>query len=177
MTDLVADLKKLSPIDDQLTTQLMSLFISNCYTTHKVNKRVRNLKNFLTQKIFNSEGLDEEIDSEELEWVSNLDESLLEKINKDNLGPIFQKIDADLKALKVLTIYFAVQIPQNELDRLGIWLRQNFLKDMLFESRLDPTLLAGSALVWNGVYKDYSIRAKIQEKKIQLIESLKTFRS
>ena len=44
-----------------------------------------------------------------------------------------------------------------------------------FGKIVDPRLIAGAALVWKGVYRDYSLRAKLEQKRQELLEEFRKF--
>ena len=71
-------------------------------------------------------------------------------------------------------VYTPVIIPDETIPELGQKIRATF-GTVLFELRFDPDLIGGCALVWKGVYKDYSLRAKIAEKHKEILEGFKSF--
>ena len=157
--------------------QLYKAIISNTYTAREFQKRLRVLKGYLLAHLFGSSSPDTdraEMD-QEMNWIQSLDQSLFSQIGQKNFYTIFGNLDKRIKSVSLLTIYVAFDMPKDEVTRLGQTLRQTYGADFLFDIRFDPNVIAGTALVWNGIYKDYSVRSHIQAKKSEILTAFRNF--
>lgn len=157
---------------------ILNFILSSTFTTHKLQRRMNLLKNYINAKVYNSAPLDFKkmsIDAEDIEWIQSFDEKLLGQITTFNFGTVFQNLDAEIKKITPLILYIPVELPSYEIIRLGNYLRQSYGPKFLVDIKIDPTLIAGCALVWNGKYYDYSLRQKISQNKDIIVSKLKEF--
>lgn len=145
--------------------------------THSQFKHIfRILKSYFNQKFFGGEFLTE-LTEADLSWINSLSPSFFDKFTKYNLSENLQSLEQKLVQTPTLIIYVAFDPTYDALYQLGQYVRGNFTFFKLIDIKYDPSLLAGCALVWMGVYKDYSLKARIEERKEQVLESFKKFLS
>ena len=89
---------------------------------------------------------------------------------EDTFNDIYSPAKKTVEAVKELTVYVAEELDGGQVARLGKKARELFGEEIFLEFKVDPTLTGGAALVWNGIYKDYSVRARFEEKKGELRE-------
>lgn len=128
------------------------------------------LKSYLEQQIFSSPS-----PISPSEWIKNLPENFLLQFNKDNLEAIFEEFQKSISTLETLTIYLTFDPDEQTLTNLGEHVRKTFGRIIMLDIKYDPNLIAGAALVWKGLYKDYSLRSKIEEKKAAILRSFQQF--
>ena len=166
-----------------MQNNILSLFLNQTYYKSQITRRLKVLKGFLENKFFNSPK--HEVSPEDTAWLQSLGEdfynseavssSAYKNFTKLNVYQILAKLEKDIKELQTLTVYVPFEMPDAEKDKLGAYLRANFKKDLIFEIKLDPELIGGTALTWKGVYKDYSLRARIDQNNEAILASLNTF--
>lgn len=154
--------------------EVLKLFLQSNYSSNQIRHRFNTLKNFLQARLFNSNLLSE-IPVEDKKWLESLDSKLISYFNPYNMDTEFKSFEQRLHDIKPLTIFLPFQIPDEEVDNLGLYIRQNFKKDAVLEIKFDGNLIGGAAISWNGVYKDYSIRFLITQNQTQLIEAFKNY--
>lgn len=157
--------------------QFYSAILTDTYTARKLQKRLRVLKGFLLGKLFNapqSESDQSEL-LEEKEWFDGIDKQLLDQIDKDSVYQLFTNLENKIKQIRLLTIYIAFEMPKDEITRLGRTLRHVYGNDFLFDIKFDPNIIAGAAFVWQGVYKDYSIRSLIDQHKQDILSEFRHY--
>ena len=138
--------------------------------------RVRILKSYLINAIFSSKDTIPSLEQQDLEWLSSPGEDFYKQFNKDNLYTIFNQLEAQITSLKPLIIYLPFESDDNIALQIASFARTKFNnQNICLDVKYDPNLIAGCALVWNGVYKDYSLRSKIEEKKAEVLDSFKQF--
>lgn len=147
---------------------LLDNILSNTLTQSQLMRKLKVLNIYLQSKLFVIDGSINSLSSEETNWLSSLDQNLLNQINKDNFHDFFSKLEQQARTISPLILYLAFQPPDEEVIKLGERLRKDYGKNFLFEIKVDPSLLAGCALAWRGVYKDYSLKSKIAANKEQL---------
>ncbi len=62
-----------------------------------------------------------------------------------------------------LVIFVAGELPEREILRI-----KKKLPGIKVRFKVDPSLIGGAALAWNGQYKDYSLKARFEEHKKEL---------
>jgi len=60
-------------------------------------------------------------------------------------------------------ITLAVTLPKEEIQRLGRWFRQNVDPRIVLEVRLDPNIVGGCQIIWQGFEGDFSLRKRLRE--------------
>jgi hypothetical protein len=157
--------------------ELFKAILTNTYTARKLQKRVRVLKMYMLGKIYNStiQPLDESEMEEEKAWFESINFNFVSEITKDNVYQIFASLEARIKSIPLLTVYVAFDMPQEEITRLGKALRQVYGEQFLFDIKFDPNVIGGAAFVWNGVYRDFSVRSMIESRKKEILSEFRTF--
>lgn len=157
--------------------KILKLIQNNSYTISQIRRRIRVLKNYLTNQYF-SQAFDlSQISSHnsDIAWIKSLDQNILSSINSSNLNEVFDQLETEVKRINVLTVYLPVDFDEDQQNQIGLYVQNNFSQKPLIDIKLDPTLIAGCALVWNGIYKDYSLRKRIQDNKEKLLSQMKQF--
>lgn len=152
---------------------ILNIILKDTYTQTLLKHRLNVLKSYLIQSFFgNQRGTFTQID---LSWLKSLPPGLYQNFNKDNIYKIFSDLEKQIISLKTLTIYLTFEPDDLSLSQMGNFARKLFGNSLLLDVKYDPGLTAGAALVWKGVYKDYSLRAKIESRKAEILESFKKY--
>ncbi len=150
----------------------LAIILKDTFTLTQLKTRIRALKASLLNKFF---GGDIEQPPADLNWLSSLPQSLHQQFTKDNVYKIFEDIEKAIPTLPILTIYLAFEPNENSISQIAAFARKVPFPTLLLDIKLDPNLLAGCAFVWKGVFRDYSLRAKLEEKKPEIINNFKKF--
>lgn len=101
----------------------------------------------------------------------SLDETLREKIAK-TLAEIKNKAEG----LEAITLTLAFQAQQSTIDKISSFARQNLGENTIIEINVEPNILGGAIIVFNGRYHDYSLKTKLEEvfktKREELFKSI-----
>lgn len=167
--------------------QFLEEILKDTYSLGSFKKRVMALKLKIEKKIFRTsddkEAQDDSVKekdttqlSEAERWVLGIDSKILEDITPDNFKEVFERIEKFISEATSLSIYFVFIPEQDQLKGVGEWLRK-VLKNpkLIFDVKIDPSLIGGCAFAYKGVYKDYSLRAKISENKEKLMEEFRGY--
>lgn len=156
-----------------MRSQILDVILTNTYTLPDLKHRVRILKEVLENRIFG--GSDLKLAAPDSNWVETLAKDFLSQFNKDNLYQLFDSMDETINNIPPLVIYLAFEPNEETKAQISQWLRSNLTKKFIFEIKLDPSLIGGAALVWQGVYKDYSLRTKIEVQKEVILTEFKKY--
>lgn len=153
--------------------EILNTILKDSFTLAQLKHRIRVLKVYLESALFG--GQNPKLITSDFSWLSALGQPLMTQFTKDNLYQKFQEMEEVVAKLPILIIYLPFETTDAANLQIGSYLRKAYNRIILLDPKLDPKLLAGCALVWNGVYKDYSLRIKIEERKGEILESFKKF--
>lgn len=156
----------------------MNLFdqiLEDTYTQTDALRRLRLIKYLATAKLFgSSKEKEEETLAEDSAWLSTQDKTLA-LLTRENVYQETETASDKILSIKPLIVYLPFELLYQEVQKLGQHLRTTYGKNFLVEVKIDPNLIAGCALVWKGVYKDYSLRQKIQEQKEKILQVFRSY--
>lgn len=153
---------------------ILNIILKDTFTLTQLKTRVRVLKSNLLKTFFGGE-TKLTLSPQDLSWLKSLPPSFYQQFTKDNVYKIFVDLENKIQNLKLLTIYLTFEPDDVVVKEIGIMVRKTFGSFLPLDIKYDPTLIAGCALVWKGVYRDYSLRAKIEERKGEILEGFKKF--
>jgi hypothetical protein len=106
----------------------------------------------------------------------SFDSSLLESIKNDDFVKLNAYIENFIKSAQSLSVYLVFSLEKEQLKEIGEWMRTNLKNPRLvFDIKVDAALIGGCAIAYKGVYKDYSLRAKITANKEKLIHEFREY--
>ncbi len=163
--------------------EILSIILKDTYSLSQLKHRLRILKNSLLQDFFGETHLEGGpgllpggLSPEDLNWLKTLSPAFYQKFTKDNVYEIFSDLDSSSLKLATLTLYLSFEPDNITTSQIGSFARKTLNSPaLLLDIKLDPRLIAGTALSWKGVYKDYSLRAQLAVKKQELWEEFKKF--
>jgi F0F1-type ATP synthase delta subunit len=80
-----------------------------------------------------------------------------------DLKQFFEKIKETVAGMKVLNLKLAFDPSEKTLMNFSAWFRMNVKKQFLFEITVDPKLVAGVEINFNGKYLDLTLRKTIEQ--------------
>lgn len=152
---------------------LVSLVTSNSFTKSEALRKLRALRELAVASTFGGK-TNFEVSDEEKKWCEKSIQKITKEIKDTNIEEVFADAEERLKNLEDLIIYLPSQFPAEEVKKIGERVRKDH-KPLLLEIKVDPELLAGAAFSYKGVYKDYSLKAKLEEERDHLREKIKKF--
>ena len=153
---------------------ILDIILSDTYTLSSIKHRVRILKAYLISQIFTSPEY-QDVQSNDLIWLRALGKDFYKQFNQSNIYSIFDLIEAKIDKMEPLYVYLPF-IADDQVDTaIGQYIRSSVGHNLLYETKFDPNLVAGCGLSFKGVYKDYSLRSKIEAKKSEILDSFKKF--
>lgn len=157
--------------------EILTIILKDTYSLSQLKHRLRILKSNLLKTFFGGESNQAlSLTAQDLNWLRNLPESFYQKFTKDNIYQILSDLEKGIPNLPTLTMYLTFEPDDATLGQLGSVTRKTFSSpSLILDIKLDLNLIAGVALVWKGVYKDYSLRSKIESRKAEIFEGFKKF--
>lgn len=154
---------------------LLNAILTNTYSLTQLKHRLNILKTYLVKAFF-GETEQLPLSREDLTWLNSLPEQIYQKFNKDNVYQIFDELQQLSSKLTPLTIYLTFDPDDATLAQIAGYVRKVFANPFLIiDTKFDPKLIAGCSLAWKGVLKDYSLRSRIEEKKMEILANFKKF--
>ena len=75
-----------------------------------------------------------------------------------------EKLQDKLKTCKIIQLTLAFQPDEPTINVFSEWVKKNINPTTLIDLQFDKTIVGGTLLVADGVYKDYSIRKALSNK-------------
>lgn len=178
---------------DGIEEKILNEILKTTYTADSFKKRFQAMRMMLSGQIY-SGGREEKKEDEDAQshiehgkketsseakaqkWLKGFDKNLLDGITSSQFSAMSEHIDHYISTLNPLTIYFVFLPDEDQVAEMGGWLRKSMNNPrLIFNVKVDPNLIGGCAIVYKGVYKDYSLRAKISANKEKLIEEFRKY--
>ena len=155
--------------------QTLNIFLKDTFTQTELRHRMRVLKSHLLKALFGSQD-EGKLSQADLTWLGSLPEDFLKSFNKDNVYKIFDDLNIQIDDIPVLIIYMAIPSTDNVNLQIGAYVRKVFENpNLVIDTKYDPNLIAGVALSWKGMYRDYSLRSSIEDRKEDILGSFKKY--
>lgn len=155
--------------------EIINIILDNTYSLTSLKHRLKILKAYFLKAFFGNNEQTPALSSQDLNWLHSLPEAFYRQFNKDNVYNIFDSLENLVAKITPLTAYLAFEPDETTLAQIGTYARKLFGHTLLLDIKLDPKLIAGCALSWKGIYKDYSLHARIKEKRVEILDSFKKF--
>lgn len=162
----------------------LSPFTKNIYTKQEALRNLSLFTDFLTSLLFGGQPQNTKAaikkfaqNQSDLDWLNSIDENFIAQFNQQNFKSGLQEIEKKLKDSKTILIDLPIDLPKEYITQVGQYLRDKLNLNYFMEIKINPSLIAGAAIGFNGVYKDYSVKGKIADNKTTIINIFKTFLS
>ncbi len=153
----------------------LSILLQTTYSLSLLRYRLRILKSHFNQIFFVPSDAQEQLTPADIAWLNSLPKTFLEQFNESNFSQIMTGLENSINKLQALTLYLPFEINDQIAEQIGQKARITFNQLLLLDIKYDPNLIAGCALVWKGIYKDFSLKAKLGQQKEQILESFKKY--
>lgn len=155
---------------------LFTAIIADTFTIQSLHKRIALLKVYFEAKFFSGAAkIPENIEENDKIWLEKIIKEIEKKITKDNLAQTISQLEEQSAKIKPLSLFVPLIIPALELEKLGKRVRADFGEKLVLDIRLDPLVIAGAAVAFKGVYKDYSVAQKIKDNRETILASFQTY--
>lgn len=146
---------------------IITILIKDIYTKSEVQQKLRAVTDYFNLTLYGS-GRGSETPPDEA--IAPLVSKLLPKKDKkaiENLKDNLPKAVKTLEQIPPVVLYLPFELPEANLKEIALSLRA-ILPNALLEIKYSTFLIAGCALSYRGIYKDYSIKAKLGEKREEI---------
>ena len=96
-------------------------------------------------------------------FMSLLRENKINTESHSDIKNFLGKLSEKVQSLPTLTLNIAFEPKEKNLKALSDWFYLNNKKQVLFELNVDPTLIAGATLTFEGKYVDFSIKERFSK--------------
>ncbi len=144
--------------------KLISIFLKGVWTKEEALKKFDILEDFLLKKFFSSE--EKSLPPE----LKDLPKNFFDYFSKENAPSLLEKMEAKIEKIEPLVIYLPFSPSKREIEKIGNFIKKKIRKDIILEFREDKSLIGGCALAWKGLYKDFSIRGELKQKRKKIYE-------
>lgn len=152
---------------------LFNILLTDIYTLSTLRQRIKVLKSYFSKIFFGRADL--VLNENNIVWINSLPKDFLEKFDKNNITQSIAELEKKMSQLQPLTVYLPFEANEEAIKLIGGMARKLFNPKLFLDIKYDPMLLAGCALSWKGIYKDYSLKKRIDERKIEILAGFKTF--
>ncbi len=90
----------------------------------------------------------------------------------NDLQDFFKKIQEGLSNIPVVSLTVAFEPSEETLRTFSQWFVSNINKQVLFDIHIDPSIIAGVQITYNGKFKDYSIAPVFTDFLSHMLTSL-----
>lgn len=163
-----------------MTQELLKILAKTAYTEHDFRRLLSALQVFLEFKLFTEHPgvsfekllerffLEHHVAKDTRIRLTNLPKSFLDSFTQENFYEKIDSIEKTFKKLPRIILYVPIALTSEVTAKIGIWLREHVVENLVIRLEIDAELAVGCALVWKGVYYDYSFRylAKKHEEEL-----------
>lgn len=153
--------------------QILDTILKDSFTMYDLKRKVRILKTYLFNTFYGGQNEQTALEQSETSWLKSLPQDFYSSFNKNNVSQIITDIEAKIKQIQPLVVYLPFSTTDEACAEIGRFVRKTFSNSLIIDTKFDSKLIAGCALSFRGIYKDYSLRVRIEEKKTEILESFK----
>lgn len=151
----------------------LEMILKDTYTISGLKSKLRILRAYFSKIFFGAADL--VLNEDDTLWINSLPKDFLAKFDKNNITQKIAELEKEMGQLQLLTVYLPFEVNEEAISSIGSKARGLFNPELLLDIKYNPALLAGCALSWKGIYKDYSLHEKVAEKKLEISQSFKKF--
>lgn len=157
--------------------------LHNTFTTDDLIERLGLMRKYYNVRLF-SEG--EKTDLREV-LVGECDERTLQVLEswvtiftQESIQPlvVFEALDAvqeDLSGIPSIILYVPVRFTPDQIERFGVWFRNNVQPNMLLTLRIDPRATGGCSFIWNNTFYDFSLRYFMDKERDAIVTTFNKY--
>lgn len=157
-----------------MDNKILETILKDTYTLYQLKHRLKVLRAKLSKEFFGNQ-MEENLPPSDLKWFDSIPKEILSLFNNSNYSDLISSVELSLSKIQMLTLYLPFEANDDAIREIGARARLFFGEQFLLNIKYNPELIAGCALSWKGIYKDYSIHKRIEDKRQMLTESFKKF--
>ena len=152
--------------------------LANTYTTDQLVERLGLMRKYLDKILFQKqeditirEVIQNECDEHTVlaleSWQNDFDEKSIQPLV---VYEALEAVQEDLGGLPSVTLYVPVRFNPDQVEKLGVWFRENVQPNILLSLHVDPRATGGCSFIWKDVYHDFSLRYFIEKERNEINE-------
>ena len=170
-----------------MTQELLKTLAKTAYTENEFRRLLSALQVFLESKLFSEHPglsfeellrrffLEHHVAEDTRTRLTSLSESFLSLFTQKNLYEKMKSINEAFEKLPRITLYVPIALTSEATVKLGTWLRQHVMENLVIRLKIDAELSVGCAFVWEGVYHDYSFRYFVKKHEKELESTMREY--
>ena len=87
-----------------------------------------------------------------------------------SIAEYLKGLEKALDSLNSMRLSLAFEPSNKQLTSIHAWVTSNIGKGIILETKYNPRLAAGAIINYNGEYRDFSVRGKIEDKLAALVK-------
>ncbi len=163
--------------------KLMNTILTNTYTKASLLRRLALFRSFLEHKHYSTSGFkrlktffeEKEVVEDDAQALQSWSGVFNKRLSRSTFYKKLEAIRKEILSLPSVTVYLPFIAQESELTKIGQWLRAHVKKQMIMDVKVDPALVGGCALVWNGYYRDYSLHRQFKDKREDINQLISDF--
>jgi len=176
---------------------LKGKILQETYTRPQLIRRIRVLRDFLSFSLYEhpesrQNPIQKQVDDylalrqvkmpndnsgfREKDWLASLGQDFYNQVNPELFARFFSELDESMKSAEPVILYIPVELSDRDLAQIGSWFKHNVSVGIILETRMDPNLIGGCALTYQGIYKDFSLRRNIAENHQVILDNLRSLK-
>lgn len=92
-----------------------------------------------------------------------IEKNKIDSSDYNSLDKLLNGIKQDLKKIRILKMSLAIDPTSETIDRLFDWVKENMGEGIILDIDKDESILGGAIISFNGRYKDFSLKRKLEE--------------
>lgn len=143
------------------------------FTTTQANNFVTQLDDVINSLFVTRENIEKKLDKilpfEKKERISILCQKNNIDINDLNLMQKFlSNLKDHIKKLPIINLQIAYDAAEKNIIDISSWFTLNLKQKILINVTINKKLIGGAIIGYNGIYKDYSLKKRLDEKYANL---------
>jgi hypothetical protein len=162
--------------------EMTDVIMRTSYNKTDITRRTRLLREYLEQVFYAGADVDmvktllaHQATTDDIEVFLAWGDTFFKSFNKDNMYKVIARIEELVKKMPSIPLYIPYIPVPAEAIKIGKWFRRNVGDKILIDLHTDPTLLGGCAFVWQGTYRDYSLRHYMMKRRKQIQEVINDY--
>lgn len=163
LVSLIQKINKLSFMD---TRDIFTILLKTAFTKVEVLRRIRLLRDYLERKFFITGGkavtleafLEEtHVSHDDAVALDEIEKKLGTSLTKEHAYGLTKELSEQAKTLPVVGMFLPAEPNEQEMAKVGEWVRQNLNPTAIIELHISPSFLGGCAMSYNGMYQEYTL--------------------
>lgn len=160
--------------------QLLEIILSNTYSRQSLKHRLNLTREFLEFHFFSPHEnqnliylLNRFVDQkkegrDEFNALYTWGNDFFDSLKRENFYDYLEKISQAAREIPEAILYLPFMPPIYEEPKLCGWFRENVKPRFLISVKFNRNLIGGCALVWKGVYYDFSLRYYLTKSRVTI---------